>query len=1019
MMESGDTDFSDPFFFDQERLQTIAVKEIIGCGLMDCRDNRVMEIDQDQEVLWGRVEGDDPDTPNDVVIRFDDDGISFTCECGGDIGGGEVCRHVVALLCRYADQAEETDKLLTAADSAIKDRRKRGRTEVEVESLGGEHWFGSWRASSLGTTSPFPRSYRVTIRSLQQRANYCSCPDFAGNRLGTCKHIEAVLHKVAKHPQYEQFRQQPAPFPYVYLAWDVDEAPQMMLHRPPQMGGQLKSLCEIFFSSSGQFKGRLPDDFFRFMELVDSRGDIHLGEDAVHYARQIAAVASHQQRSEAIKKQIQSSSRIPGIKARLYPYQVEGVSFLAGTGRALLADDMGLGKTLQAISAAVWLQEHEGVKKTIIICPASLKQQWAREIAKFTDLDSQIIQGPPKHRGVQYRRECSFFILNYELLLRDLSIINQVVQPDLIILDEAQRIKNWRTKIASAVKLIPSRYAFVLTGTPLENKLEELYSLMQVVDPNILGPLWRYMIDFHVTDDRRKVLGYRNLALLRTRLEPVMLRRDRRVVKDQLPDRIDSRLDVEMTEKQMELHGDAMSRAGILANIARRRPLTPTEQNRLMAALQSARMACDAAGLVDKETEGSPKIDELADILDEVCLQSGLKVVVFSQWKLMTAMVEKRLRRMAIGYVSLHGGIPTAKRGALMDSFQNDDSVQVFLSTDAGGVGLNLQSGSVLVNLDVPWNPAVLEQRNGRIHRLGQTRTVQIITMVASDSYEEHVLGLVRNKQDLFDNVIAEDGELDVVGVSKKLLETLVEDLTPILDDSKGEETNEDGETIGRVPKSEGDRTAAGKDVDPSADALEQKITECIEGLQEAFGARIERIIGTGGGLLAVLDHVGSEENQVAVTLSDRIEVAVIDRNTLTGLERLGGMAPVAEGHTYYDAAEESGEQAVSRLFAVAAEKLKAANVLMEQQIFNTTAELLASALLAAAAGRAGMDTPVSAQDAGVWIYSEALGRGIMNEEEAALIMRAVSLSQAPSVPENLLQDLTRDVELFVDTVTG
>ena len=111
------------------------------------------------------------------------------------------------------------------------------------------------------------------------------------------------------------------------------------------------------------------------------------------------------------------------------------------------------------------------------------------------------------------------------MLLRDLTIINQVVRPDLIILDEAQRIKNWRTKIASAVKLIPSRYAFVLTGTPLENRLEELYSLMQVVDPKILGPLWRYMIDFHVTDDRGKVLGYRNLSLLRRRLEPVMLRR--------------------------------------------------------------------------------------------------------------------------------------------------------------------------------------------------------------------------------------------------------------------------------------------------------------------------------------------------------------------------------------------------------------------------------------------------------------------------------------------------------------
>ena len=482
---------------------------------------------------------------------------------------------------------------------------------------------------------------------------------------------------------------------------------------------------------------------------------------------------------------------------------------------------------------------------------------------------------------------------------------------------------------------------------------------------------------------------------------------------DQLPDRITTRLDVEMTEKQMELHNDAMSAAGILADIARRRPLTPTEQNRLMAALQMARMACDAAGLVDKESEGSPKIDELADILDEVCLQSGLKVVVFSQWKLMTKMVETKLRRMGIGYVSLHGGVPTAKRGGLMDSFQNDDSIQVFLSTDAGGVGLNLQSGSVLVNLDVPWNPAVLEQRNGRIHRLGQTKTVQIITMVAANSYEEHVLGLVKGKQDLFDNVISEDAELDVVGVSKKLLETLVHDLGRSTDDSTEDKTGESNEVIEEVPDNE--VKGVRKPADNSDDALEQQITECIAGLQEAFGVRIERIIGSGGGLLAVLDQVGSQENQVAVELSERIPVAVIDQRTLSGLERLGAGSPVAESQTYYDAAEQSEEQAVPRLVVMAAEKLKAATVLMEQHIFSGAVELLVSALLSAASGRAGLDTAVTAQDAGVWIYGEALAKGLLSQEEAAVIMRAVSLSQSPSVPEPLLADLRMDVEAFVD----
>ena len=173
-------------------------------------------------------------------------------------------------------------------------------------------------------------------------------------------------------------------------------------------------------------------------------------------------------------------------------------------------------------------------------------------------------------------------------MLRDLTLINEVFRPDLLILDEAQRIKNWRTQIATAIKLIPSRYAFVLSGTPLGNRLEDLYSLMQVVDARVLGPLWRYLIDFHITDENDKVLGYRNLSELRRRLQPVMLRRDRRLVADQLPARIQPRIDLPLTPMQAELHDGAMQTAGSLAQMAKKRPLTPIESNRLMAALQQA-----------------------------------------------------------------------------------------------------------------------------------------------------------------------------------------------------------------------------------------------------------------------------------------------------------------------------------------------------------------------------------------------------------------------------------------------
>jgi superfamily II DNA or RNA helicase len=1001
----------DPYFFDREDLQAIAAERILKHGLRCFKDKRVMEVDQDGGMLWARVEDEEFDLPLLVRIALQEDGnLSFACDC--DPEPGQVCSHQIATLYAYADLRGETDELISAADRAVKDRVKRGVSEVRVESMSGEPWFGVWRATSLNSASHFSGSHRVTIRSLNRRANFCTCPDFAGNQLGTCKHIEAVLHKIAKDRNYKQFKKMPAPFAYVYLDRNGDGVPQLRLHRSQNQADDLRPLQDDYFDADGTFRGRLPDDFFRFVDRAGERGDVHIGEDATDFARHLATEAAHRLRAGEIRAQITSSrGKLPGVEARLYPYQVEGTAFLAGTGRALLADDMGLGKTLQAIGAAVWLRVNEGAEKILIICPASLKHQWAREIAKFTGLDAQIVQGGPPERGVQYRRNAAFHIINYELVLRDRSLINETLRPDLVIMDEAQRIKNWRTKIAAAVKLIPSRYAFVLSGTPLENRLEDLYSLMQVVDPRVLGPLWRYMVDFHVTDERGKVLGYRNLSVLRKRLQPVMLRRDRRLVRDQLPDRIVQRLDVAMTPQQIDLHDAAMGTAGTIARIAKRRPLTPTEQNRLMAALQQARMACNAAGLVDKETEGAPKLDELADLLDELCLQAGLKVVVFSQWELMTRMVEERVLKMGLGCVRLHGGVPSAQRGQLMDRFREDDAIQVFISTDAGGVGLNLQNASVVINMDVPWNPAVLEQRNARVHRLGQQRTVQIITMVAEDSYEGQVFELVRSKQNLFDNVIAEDATEDVVGVSKKLLESLIDDLNgpPEPGEPPAGEKVEVEEREAEIISRHGEPGTAGeKDT-----AVEQAITACIEELQKAFGPRIERIMGAKGGLLAVIDRVDTEADHVAVRLSATIPVALIDRLTLQGLGRLGGASPLADAATYYDAAVQADPAGKSRLAQLAAEKCKAARLLLEQQLTGSALELIVAALLTSAADRAGLDVPPVLREAGVWVFGEALPKGKLNQDDAALIMRGVSLAQSPSVPENLVRELAADVEEY------
>ena len=687
---------------------------------------------------------------------------------------------------------------------------------------------------------------------------------------------------------------------------------------------------------------------------------------------------------------------------------------MTSRGRALLADDMGLGKTLQAIVAASWLANNEGVRRVLVLCPASLKHQWAREINKFSDLSVQIIQGNAENRMVQYRADALFFVINYELILRDLTVICETLKPDLMILDEAQRIKNWRTKLASTVKLIPSRYVFVLSGTPLENRLEDLYSLLQLVDTRVLGPLWRCLLDFHITDERGKVIGYRNLSELRRRIASVMLRRNRSLVSDQLPDRTEVSLDIPMNAMQQELHDSALAAAGRLATIAKRRPLTPSEQNRMMAALQQTRMACNAAGLVDKETQGSPKLDELARLLEELCLQSNRKAVVFSQWALMTEMVEALVRSMGLGCVRLHGGIPSHKRGDLMERFQNDAAVQVFISTDAGGTGLNLQSATVLVNLDMPWNPAVLDQRIARIHRLGQKQKVQIFLLLAADSYEQRVVSLVKSKRDLFDNVINPDASEDVVGVSKKMLQTLIDDLAPAEPESFNEtkqsalvveSVQEDMESI--VNKSKAD---VGED--------ESQLRQLIEKIQHVFKPRIERILGSDGGLLVVVSQMNDSDEQTAQDISQPdIPVAAIDARTLRSLQRLGTNSPVAESRIFFETTQ-SEEKPENPLLKTAQEKLNSAEVLFQQQSTTGVMDLLASALLLKVAGLNNQMQVPAADSTAVWLYSEIVPGHVLTQEQASIMVRIISLSQSPVVPETLIEQALVDVRLLFSALT-
>ncbi len=606
------------------------------------------------------------------------------------------------------------------------------------------------------------KTYKLAIRGDKPGDNYCSCPDYAINNLGTCKHIEFALSKLMKRRgAAKAFKEGFIPsYSEVYLSYGLKREVRFKAGKNAPPG--LLSLAKRFFDATGVLKDDRILTFHEFLRSVKS-GD---GHELRCYDDVLSYIADHQDAEHRRKlvethfsEGINSPAFKTAIRTELYPYQREGALFAVKAGRCLLGDDMGLGKTIQALTAVELMAKLFKVQKVLIVSPTSLKYQWRSEIEKFVGRSVEVIEGLNQQRKQLFWNDSFYKLLNYELVFRDIELIREWA-PDLIILDEAQRIKNWKTRTAQYVKQLESTFALVLTGTPIENRIEELHSIMEFIDRRHLGPLYRFVHNHRITDSGGKVIGYQALQSVRDSLKNVMIRRKKDEVLKQLPGRIDKNFFVLMTTEQQVIHDENCDIvAKIVAKWRRYKFLSEADQRRLQIALNYMRMAADNTYLVDKKTIHGPKIEELEVVLKEIALEGGEKVVIFSQWLRMTELVEHILKRNGIGYVHLNGSIPSRNRKDLISKFKEDPKCMVFLSTDAGGVGLNLQSGSVVINMDIPWNPAILEQRIGRVHRLGQRKTVRVINFVTAGSIEERILGLLKFKKSLFTGALDSDGE--------------------------------------------------------------------------------------------------------------------------------------------------------------------------------------------------------------------------------------------------------------------
>ena len=330
-------------------------------------------------------------------------------------------------------------------------------------------------------------------------------------------------------------------------------------------------------------------------------------------------------------------------------------------------------------------------------------------------------------------------------------------------LDEAQRIKNWQIKTARRVKSLRSPYAFVLTGTPVENRIDELYSIVQYLDPELVGPLFRFNRDFYELDERGRPVDYKNLAELRRRLQPVMLRRRKSDVESELPGRTVKTYFVPMVEEQKQRYEDYRAPAARLLAQAQRRPLSPKEFERLQMLLACMRMICDTPAILDPTCRVSPKLEELEGILNDLLEEPERKIIVFSEWERMLELVHELAAELGVEMAWHTGSVPQQRRRAEIVRFKQDPACRLFLSTDSGSVGLDLQVANAVVNVDLPWNPAKLEQRIARAWRKNQTRSVTVVNLVCENSIEHQILHLLGHKQALADGVLDGQGDLSAL----------------------------------------------------------------------------------------------------------------------------------------------------------------------------------------------------------------------------------------------------------------
>ncbi len=621
--------------------------------------------------------------------------------------------------------------------------------------------------------------YKVFLRDFENETGYSDSMDAQLNKLGTTKHIMFAFSQLKENKAL--YKRLNKTFPFVEIYCDPLNDYKITWHYPHQLPVNEQLLISRYFKNTNHIEDNQITGFLKFIEEAAEFPHIRIRPEV---AEKVEAAFEQEMLMSLLDRHIPDFSM---INTELYPYQKEGIEFALFRKNAIIADEMGLGKTIQAIAVAILKKRIFGFEKTLVVCPASLKEQWKKEVEKFSDEKALVVQGFPDERAEQYiNGDHFFFIVNYETVLRDQVAINKA-GIDFLILDEAQRAKNYETKTAASLKRLEAKHKLAITGTPIENRLIDIFSVMGILDPQFFGPLWEFSYQHCLFDPERhnKINGYYNLQQLNKKLEKILLRREKRKVLDQLPNLRQIDIAVELSPLQADYHA---SYAKGIATILRKKFLTPYDLQKLQLLLASMRMVCDSTYLIDDETNESPKLEELQHILVEKLdvPNRDTKIIIFSEWIKVHKLIGRILRENNIGFVELNGKMPVKSRGELIRKFETNPQYKIFLSTEAGGSGLNLQVADTLINFELPWNPAKKNQRIGGIDRIGQKSSkLTIYNFITRNSIEVKIASGLLVKQSLFDGVLGDNANTNFVDFSSKGRSQFIQQLEEFVNETE------------------------------------------------------------------------------------------------------------------------------------------------------------------------------------------------------------------------------------------